>query len=149
MVQLKGAVQVALITGEERIVPQGARYYLCTAEHAGAGRARRRSRSARDFAFAAIDEAQLGIIRNAAAYLPTVCFGHGAAMNLILGSDTLKPLIVNCCQRRKSSAALDSRRSASLAHSCSPAATGAVSPSRPSRFALAEMLRRFKGGRQW
>src|SRR5678816_385355 len=32
VVALKGASQVALITGEERIVPQGARYYLCTAE---------------------------------------------------------------------------------------------------------------------
>ena len=32
VVQMKGANQVALITGEERIVPQGARYYLCTAE---------------------------------------------------------------------------------------------------------------------
>src|SRR3990170_6489009 len=32
VVAMKGANQVALITGEERIVPQGARYYLCTAE---------------------------------------------------------------------------------------------------------------------
>ena len=32
VVQLKGANQVALITGEERIVPPGARYVLCTAE---------------------------------------------------------------------------------------------------------------------
>ena len=32
VVQMKGASQVALITGEERIVPQGARYFLCTAE---------------------------------------------------------------------------------------------------------------------
>jgi ATP-dependent RNA helicase SUPV3L1/SUV3 len=32
VVRMKGANQVALITGEERIVPQGSRYYLCTAE---------------------------------------------------------------------------------------------------------------------
>ncbi|MGI8931861.1 MAG: helicase-related protein, partial [Sphingomicrobium sp.] len=52
----KGANQVALITGEERILPQTARYFLTTAESmpvAGQGD--------RDFAFAAIDEAQLGV----------------------------------------------------------------------------------------
>ncbi|HEY4548600.1 MAG TPA: hypothetical protein VIG90_19555, partial [Pedomonas sp.] len=31
VVTLKGADQVALITGEERIVPPNARYFLCTA----------------------------------------------------------------------------------------------------------------------
>jgi len=32
VVAIKGAQQVALITGEEKIVPPGARYFLCTAE---------------------------------------------------------------------------------------------------------------------
>src|SRR5215203_4120292 len=63
VVALKGDKQVALLTGEERIVPPQARYFLCTAEsmpvpgidshHDGDLK--------RDFAFAAIDEAQLGI----------------------------------------------------------------------------------------
>ena len=45
VVQMKGANQVALITGEERIVPQGARYFLCTAESMPVqGDTRRRSR---------------------------------------------------------------------------------------------------------
>src|ERR1051325_474953 len=62
VVAMKGANQVALITGEERIVPQGARYFLCTAESMPVqGEAGGDSESGRDFAFAAIDEAQLGI----------------------------------------------------------------------------------------
>src|ERR1044072_1740033 len=32
VVKLKGANQVALITGEEKIVPRDARWFLCTAE---------------------------------------------------------------------------------------------------------------------
>ena len=49
--KLKGDGQVALITGEERIEPPGARYLLCTAEampRDGGGKA-----------FVALDEAQL------------------------------------------------------------------------------------------
>ena len=61
VVQMKGASQVALITGEERIVPPGARYVLCTAESmpVRTGRDDRPSEGPlpADFAFAAIDEA--------------------------------------------------------------------------------------------
>src|SRR3546814_2540027 len=32
VVAIKGRNQVALITGEEKILPEGARYFLCTAE---------------------------------------------------------------------------------------------------------------------
>ena len=32
IVQVKGASQVALITGEEKIAPPGARYFVCTVE---------------------------------------------------------------------------------------------------------------------
>ena len=38
VVGLKGANQVALLTGEERIVPPQARYVLCTAEIDAGGR---------------------------------------------------------------------------------------------------------------
>src|SRR5881628_1154892 len=57
VVKLKGANQVALLTGEERIVPPTARYFLCTAESMPVGK---EGQEQRDFAFAAIDEAQLG-----------------------------------------------------------------------------------------
>src|SRR3569623_1309402 len=61
VVAIKGEKQVALLTGEERIVPPTARYFLCTAESmpvpSGAGGpVRNEGEDARDFAFAAIAE---------------------------------------------------------------------------------------------
>src|ERR1051325_11804833 len=50
-VKLKGANQVALITGEEKILPKDARWFLCTAESMP---------MEREVAFVALDEAQLG-----------------------------------------------------------------------------------------
>src|SRR3546814_5904363 len=51
VVAIKGKDQVALITGEEKILPDKARWFLCTAESMPMDR---------DLAFVAIDEAQLG-----------------------------------------------------------------------------------------
>src|SRR4051794_32214016 len=63
VVAIKGEAQVALVTGEERIVPPKARYFLCTAESmpVPSGQSTDDADLQRDFAFAAIDEAQLGI----------------------------------------------------------------------------------------
>ena len=51
VVRLKGAERVALLTGEERICPPDARYFLCTAESMPIDR---------EVSFLAVDEAQLG-----------------------------------------------------------------------------------------
>src|SRR5688572_1700010 len=98
VVRLKGASQVALITGEERIVPQGARYVLCTAESMPmiGGRDDRAHEPTfpRDFAFAAIDEAQLGIDpERGHVFTDRMLRARGREETLILGSGTLKPLI--------------------------------------------------------
>src|SRR5258708_10978473 len=58
VVRLKGEKQVALLTGEERIVPPTARYFLCTAESLPV---RKAGEEQRDFAFAAISGRPLGI----------------------------------------------------------------------------------------
>ena len=98
VVQLKGANQVALITGEERIVPQGARYVLCTAESMPV-RTGRDDRPAEgplpaDFAFAAIDEAQLGIDpERGHVFTDRMLRARGREETLILGSATLKPMV--------------------------------------------------------
>jgi hypothetical protein len=61
VVAIKGEKSVALVTGEEKIVPPKARYFLTTAESDAAGRgARNRQSPERDFAFVGLDEAQLG-----------------------------------------------------------------------------------------
>src|ERR1700754_2917979 len=51
VVAIKGAGEVALITGEEKILPERARWFLCTAESMPLER---------EVAFVALDEAQLG-----------------------------------------------------------------------------------------
>ena len=45
VVAMKGEKQVALLTGEERIVPPTARYFLCTAESMPVGQRRRGARA--------------------------------------------------------------------------------------------------------
>src|SRR3954469_19815848 len=54
VVRLKGEKQVALLTGEERIVPATARYFLCTAESmpVSGGDGHHGEELNRDFAFA-------------------------------------------------------------------------------------------------
>ncbi|MGJ3628806.1 hypothetical protein AB5I41_21375 [Sphingomonas sp. MMS24-JH45] len=54
VVAIKGRERVALVTGEERIVPKDARWFLTTAELMP---------MQRDLAFVALDEAQLGADR--------------------------------------------------------------------------------------
>ena len=54
VVKIKGKNQVALITGEEKIVPKDARWFLCTAESMPLDK---------DLAFVGVDEAQLGADR--------------------------------------------------------------------------------------
>src|SRR4026208_743247 len=63
VVKLKGANQVALITGEENALPAAARWFLCTAEAMPISESRQAgsaSKGVRDLAFVAVDEAQLG-----------------------------------------------------------------------------------------
>lgn len=151
VVQLKGAGQVALITGEERIVPQGARYYLCTAESMPVqGERGDDPESGRDFAFAAIDEAQLGIDpERGHVFTDRMLRARGREETLILGSDTLKPLIrellpeAEIVSRPRFSTL---RYSGSAKLSRLPPRSAVVAFSAEQVYALAEMLRRFKGG---
>jgi ATP-dependent RNA helicase SUPV3L1/SUV3 len=151
VVQLKGASQVALITGEERIVPQGARYYLCTAESmpvqgdgGGRSRIRPRFRLCRNRRSAA---------RHRSRTRPCVHRPYAACRGreetLILGSDTLKPLIrellpeAEIVSRPRFSTL---RYSGAAKLSRLPPRSAVVAFSAEQVYALAEMLRRFKGG---
>ena len=96
VVAIKGEKQVALLTGEERIVPPQARYFLCTAESmpVPSGKSHNDGEFQRDFAFAAIDEAQLGIDpERGHVFTDRMLRARGRDETLILGSDTLKPII--------------------------------------------------------
>ena len=151
---IKGAQNVALITGEERIVPKGARYVLCTAESMPVvgGRDDRAHEGVfpKDFAFAAIDEAQLGIDpERGHVFTDRMLRARGREETLILGSDTLRPLVrqllpeAEIVSRPRFSTL---RYAGSVKLSRLPPRSAIVAFSAEQVYALAEMLRRFKGG---
>src|SRR5690348_9107241 len=147
VVALKGEKQVALLTGEERIVPPQARYFLCTAESMPVGN---EGEEAREFAFAAIDEAQLGIDpERGHVFTDRMLRARGREETLILGSVSLKPLVrellpdAEIVTRPRFSTL---RYSGSVKLSRLPPRSAVVAFSAEQVYALAEMLRRFKGG---
>ncbi|MEO6255220.1 MAG: helicase-related protein [Sphingomicrobium sp.] len=152
VVALKGAKQVALLTGEERIVPPQARYVLCTAESMPVtdGTDGQRGDLPADFAFAAIDEAQLGIDpERGHVFTDRMLRARGREETLILGSDSLKPMIRELLPE----AEIVSRpRFSTLRYaggtklSRLPPRSAVVAFSAEQVYALAEMLRRFRGG---
>ncbi|MDQ3144631.1 MAG: helicase, partial [Pseudomonadota bacterium] len=151
VVAMKGPNQVALITGEERIVPQHARYFLTTAESMPVpSGAEGPVGGDRDFAFAAIDEAQLGIDpERGHVFTDRMLRARGRDETLILGSDSLRPLVRKLLPeaeivRRPRFSTLRYAGAAKLSRL--PPRSAIVAFSGEQVYALAEMLRRFKGG---
>jgi ATP-dependent RNA helicase SUPV3L1/SUV3 len=147
VVAIKGESQVALLTGEERIVPPQARYFLSTAESMPVGN---EGDDKRDFAFAAIDEAQLGADpERGHVFTDRMLRARGREETLILGSDTLRPIVrellpeAEIVSRPRFSTL---RYSGSVKLSRLPPRSAVVAFSAEQVYALAEMLRRFKGG---
>src|SRR5215210_7325380 len=82
---LKGPNQVALLTGEEKILPSQARWFLCTAESMPVDR---------DFAFVAVDEAQLGADpERGHVFTDRMLHARGREETMILGAETLAPMV--------------------------------------------------------
>ncbi|WP_343344921.1 helicase-related protein [Sphingomicrobium sp. XHP0239] len=154
VVKLKGEKSVALVTGEERIVPPQARYVLCTAESMPIPNAEAPPGDPgdlpRDFAFAAIDEAQLGIDpERGHVFTDRMLHARGREETLILGSETLRPIVRELLPEaeivtRPRFSTLSYGGSCKLARL--PARSAVVAFSAEQVYALAEMLRRFKGG---
>lgn len=147
VVALKGENQVALLTGEERIVPPQARYFLCTAESMPVGN---EGEESRDFAFAAIDEAQLAIDpERGHVFTDRMLRARGREETLILGSESLKPVVrellpdAEIVSRPRFSTL---RYAGSVKLSRLPPRSAVVAFSAEQVYALAEMLRRFRGG---
>ena len=153
VVALKGAASVALLTGEERIVPPTARYWLCTVESMpvpSPSSAPNDVGGPKDFAFCAIDEAQLGIDpERGHVFTDRMLRARGREETLILGSATLRPLIRELIPE----AEIVSRPRFSTLRFAGPCKLSRLPPrsaivafSAEQVYALAEMLRRFKGG---
>ena len=141
VVAAKGAHQVALITGEEKIVPPGARWFLCTIESMPMDR---------EVAFIAIDEGQMGADpERGHVFTDRLLRARGYAETMILGSETLRPLIRKLIPEAE---IITRPRFSTLAYagpkklSRLPRRTAIVAFTAAQVYAIAEMLRRQKGG---
>lgn len=138
---IKGADKVALITGEERIEPKHARYLLCTVEAMPVGA---------DLAFVALDEAQLGADRERGhIFTDRLLHARGREETMLLGSATLEPMVkalLPACE------IVSRPRFSTLSHAGArklsrvPPRSAIVAFSAEQVYAVAEMLRRFRGG---
>lgn len=141
VVAIKGADRVALITGEERIVPKDARWFLCTAESMPLQR---------DVAFVALDEAQLGSDRERGhVFTDRILRARGREETMILGSVSLRPVLralvpgIEIVERPRFST-LSYAGAKKLSRL--PRRSAIVAFSAEEVYATAEMLRRLRGG---
>jgi len=85
LVQLQGAEAVALVTGEERIVPAAARYFVCTVEAMPLDRR---------VEFLAVDEIQLAADRERGhVFTDRLLRARGFEETMFLGAETIQPLL--------------------------------------------------------
>ena len=139
---IKGDKQVALITGEERIEPEGARYLCCTVEAM--------PRSANERAFVALDEAQLAADRERGhIFTDRLLHARGREETMFLGAATLEPLVRTLIPEAE---IVTRPRFSTLTHigprklSRLPPRSAIVAFSSEAVYTVAEMLRRFRGG---
>ena len=85
VVRIKGAGVAALVTGEEKIVPKGAQYFVCTAEAMPLDLRT---------AFLAVDEIQLcGDAERGHVFTDRLLHARGEEETLFLGAETMRPAI--------------------------------------------------------
>ncbi|WP_454598048.1 helicase-related protein [Qipengyuania sp. SM2507] len=139
---LKGEANVALITGEQRIEPANAKYLCCTVEAM--------PRDGGNRAFVALDEAQLSADRERGhLFTDRLLNARGREETMLLGAATLAPLV----RQLVPEAEITQRpRFSTLKHigprklSRLPPRSAIVAFSSEQVYAVAEMLRRFRGG---
>jgi ATP-dependent RNA helicase SUPV3L1/SUV3 len=139
--KIAGENAVALVTGEEKIVPRGARYFLCTVEAMPLDRA---------FDFLAIDEIQLAADRERGhVFTDRLLHARGDIETMFLGSSVLKPLIARLV---KGVAFIERPRLSLLRYDGDkkltrlPPRTAVVAFSAAEVYAVAELIRRQRGG---
>jgi ATP-dependent RNA helicase SUPV3L1/SUV3 len=141
IVSIKGERQVALLTGEEKILPDTARWFCCTAESMPVER---------DFAFVALDEAQLASdVERGHVFTDRILNVRGREETMILGAESLKPMIRSLLPRAQ---IVTRPRFSTLSFSGPsklsrlPPRSAIVAFSAEQVYAVAEMLRRTRGG---
>lgn len=136
-----GAAQVALVTGEQKIIPPRARYYVCTVEAMPI---------TKKFAFVAIDEVQL-MANHERGHIFTdrVMNMRGYEETLFLGAETARDVLRTLVpdiqfDRRERFSELDYAGPTKLNRL--PKRSVIVAFSAKEVYALAEAVRRFRGG---
>ncbi len=150
VVAAKGVDAVALITGEEKIVPANARYFCCTVEAMPLDRVGDQTKANREVAFVAIDEIQTAADpERGHVFTDRLLHARGYAETMLLGSETMRPLI----RKLLPEAEIVTRpRFSTLSYAGAkklsrlPRRSAIVAFTAADVYALAEMLRRQKGG---
>jgi ATP-dependent RNA helicase SUPV3L1/SUV3 len=141
VVSLKGARAVALITGEEKIVPPSPSYFVCTVESMPLDL---------PVDFLAVDEIQLcGDPERGHVFTQRLLHARGRQETMLLGADTIKPLL----RRLVPEAEFVSRPRFSILRYVGskkatrlPPRSAVVAFAVADVFALAELMRRQRGG---
>ena len=141
MVRRMGVGRVALITGEEKIVPPGARWFACTVEAMPLDRA---------VEFVAIDEIQLCADPDRGhVFTDRLLHARGMVETMFLGAETIRPLL----QALVPQAVVETRpRLSQLTHVGPvklvrlPPRSAVVAFSAAEVYAIAELIRRRRGG---
>lgn len=141
VVKARGARSVALITGEEKIVPPRADYFICTVEAMPLSR---------DVDFLAVDEIQLcADPERGHIFTHRLMHARGRQETMLLGAQTMAPLV----RRLLPHAEIVTRdRFSKLTYSGPkkltrlPRRTAVVAFSADQVYAIAELIRRQRGG---
>ncbi|TQV79643.1 helicase-related protein [Denitrobaculum tricleocarpae] len=141
VVKIKGASRVALVTGEEKIVPPGATYFMCTVESMPVDR---------DVDFLAIDEIQLcADAERGHIFTDRLLHARGRNETMFLGAETMRPLM----KKLVPDAVFEQRpRFSKLSYAGEkkitrlPPRSAVVTFSATDVYAMAELLRRQRGG---
>src|SRR6201999_1081994 len=141
MVARKGIRNVALITGEEKIVPPEARWFSCTVEAMPLDR---------DAEFLAVDEIQLCADPDRGhVFTDRLLHARGLVETMFLGAETIAPLLRHLVP----DASTETRPRLSQLTYAGPAKlvrlpprTAVVAFSAAEVYAIAELIRRRKGG---
>lgn len=137
----QGLPHVALITGEEKIVPKNARYYVCTVESMPIEKS---------FEFIAVDEVQLAAdFDRGHVFTDRLLRARGRQETMLLGSETIRPLLqklipdVEFITRPRFSDLIyvEPKKLSRL-----PRRSALITFSVANVYAYAEMIRRAKGG---
>ncbi|HLZ74754.1 helicase-related protein [Phenylobacterium sp.] len=141
IVKLRGARSVALITGEEKIVPPRPHYFVCTVEAMPLSR---------EVEFLAVDEIQLcADPERGHVFTHRLLHARGTAETMLLGAGTMAPLVRRLLPHAE---IITRERFSSLTYAGPkkltrlPRRSAVVAFSADQVYAIAELIRRQRGG---